>query len=162
MGIIYKKYSNRKDGRFRENLDFFNVLKIFRKEKIIALRKKYKSYWYIIMLPTNLPIRELCILDMRTRKKTDFQSLCEDDYHAHDWITLPINEKYLKCKGGKMCLSFRLLSDKEWEVSQITSSKEYSKKISKLLDMKGHNECNRIKDYFNIKNSIKLSKGFIK
>lgn len=39
----------------------------------------------------------------------------------------------------------------------VTSSKKYSKKISKLLYLEvSHEKCKRVEDYFLIKNSIKL------
>ena len=37
-----------------------------------------------------------------------------------------------------------------------TSSKKYSKEIGKLLEHKEHSDCERVEDYFKIKNMIKL------
>jgi len=58
-------------------------------------------------------------------------------------------------------LNYQLKYNRGYWDSQLsfsTSSKEYSEKIAELLEIKSHDTCERVEDYFEISNCIKLKR----
>lgn len=70
--------------------------------------------------------------------------------YAFGWITRDDG------KFDFALLVYEAYSDEAIKVSIISSSAKYSQEFGKRLGAKDHQDCKRIEDYFDIKNSIKL------